>query len=126
MNKAEIELRAEVERLRGEAAKSLLAQLELRAEAARLRGELLASKSMLAQREAQLKMQTCECGDIRPTGEFCHICGKCQTGCCMCVSIQRYEQSRVDLAACRRKLQSAENAAKYWEEKAKQKSPCNE
>jgi hypothetical protein len=67
---------------------------------------------MLAQREAQLKMKTCDCG-----GEFCHICGKCQTGCCMCS--ENHEQARVDLAACRRKLESAENAAKYWEEKAK-------
>lgn len=32
------------------------------------------------------KPKECGCGDIRPFYEFCHICGKCQTGCCMCVS----------------------------------------
>ncbi len=27
---------------------------------------------------------TCGCGDIRWRGDMCHICGKCQMGCCMC------------------------------------------
>jgi hypothetical protein len=30
------------------------------------------------------EMITCSCGDIRPLGEMCHICGTCQMGCCMC------------------------------------------
>lgn len=69
------------------------------------------------QHETLLRMKTCGCGDIRPEGEFCHICGKCQMGCCMCS--ENHKQARIDLAACERKLASAENAARYWEGKAK-------
>ena len=27
----------------------------------------------------------CGCGDVRLVSDMCHICGKCQMGCCVCV-----------------------------------------
>lgn len=34
--------------------------------------------------ERFLREVECGCGDIRFAGDMCHICGKCQLGCCMC------------------------------------------
>lgn len=35
--------------------------------------------------ERFLREVECGCGDIRFAGDMCHICGRCQIGCCMCV-----------------------------------------
>lgn len=66
-------------------------------------------EAILKQREAHDKMTTCGCGDIRPAAEFCHICGKCQMGCCMCGrkmrgQFQYSEKKRAEIAQLRQEL----------------------
>ena len=53
-------------------------------------------ESLLKQREAHDKMTECGCGDIRPAAEFCHICGKCQMGCCMCAALLEDARKTID------------------------------
>ena len=52
----------------------------------------------------------CGCGDLIPKSEFCHLCGKCQMGCCFCVS----KKEHGELEAERDALQSRLDEANAW------------
>ena len=77
-------------------------------------------EAIVKAREAHDKLTECGCGDIRPAAEFCHICGKCQMGCCMCGErIDSLTQQLADNAAlleeARKTIEALSVAAKWGE-----------
>ena len=37
----------------------------------------------------------CRCGDVRRKGDMCHICNRCQMGCCMCAEESTAKDKRI-------------------------------
>lgn len=48
------------------------------------RSELAASQAAYANLRDAVQFVICACGDELSKHEMCHLCGLCQTGCCMC------------------------------------------
>ena len=54
----------------------------------------------------------CGCGDSRYRGEMCHICGKCQIGCCMCAEESANKDKRI--AELEEESVALEEHAAHW------------
>jgi hypothetical protein len=59
---------------------------------------------------------TCGCGDISMRGDMCHICGRCQIGCCDCVDRKEFEDLQSISEVVVAELATSNEALKVAEE----------